>query len=197
LKVVWSPIDGILAISGTEEVQIRNTSNGALLKILHTSDYSPFDSAGIDWSPDGTKLVTANSGWLRIWNIDSGNILTSFSDGRNFESVAWSPDGNFIASTGGTDNDIAIGDVVSSELERTLRGHTGYISDLAWSTGGLASSSYDKTIRIWDVASGQTTEIIPTLNQVLSITWSPDGKMLAYGDGGLLKIARLQATDDG
>jgi WD40 repeat protein len=43
------------------------------------------------------------------------------------------------------------------KLVRTLRGHTGTIGRIAWSPDGrtLASPSHDKTIRIWDVETGE------------------------------------------
>src|SRR5215210_5390407 len=41
-------------------------------------------------------------------------------------------------------------------LRHVLRGHTGFITRIAWSPDGsyLASPSYDKTIRIWDAHDG-------------------------------------------
>lgn len=43
------------------------------------------------------------------------------------------------------------------KLVRTLRGHTGYIGRIAWSPDGrvLASPSKDRTIRLWDVETGE------------------------------------------
>lgn len=67
-------------------------------------------------------------------------------------------------------------------LRRILRGHTKTLNRIAWSPDGrlLASSSSDKTIRIWDVAHG---ECIVTLqghtDHVWSVDWSPDGSKLA------------------
>ena len=67
-------------------------------------------------------------------------------------------------------------------LRHTLRGHTDKISRIAWSPDGkkLASPSYDGTIRIWDVQTGQ---LIHTLeghsNGVMAVAWSPAGNVLA------------------
>jgi WD40 repeat protein len=67
-------------------------------------------------------------------------------------------------------------------LLQTLRGHVGWVNEIAWSPDGqtLASASVDKTIRLWEPQSGK---LLRTLGQhtdrILSVAWSPDGKTLA------------------
>ena len=66
----------------------------------------------------------------------------------------------------------------------TLRGHLGYVTSVAFSPDGkrLASASYDKTIKLWNLAAG--TELL-TLKGHSDVVWfvafSPDGKRLASG----------------
>ena len=64
------------------------------------------------------------------------------------------------------------------KLVRTLRGHTGWIGRIAWSPDGrtLASPSNDKTIRLWDVETGQCRRTLtgycgplPASNNVLLV----------------------------
>jgi hypothetical protein len=44
----------------------------------------------------------------------------------------------------------------------TLQGHTDDVTAVAWNSNGslLASGSFDQTIRIWDVASGQSVGLL-------------------------------------
>ncbi len=46
--------------------------------------------------------------------------------------------------------------------------------------GALASASYDRTVRLWDPASGKTVSTLTGhANAVNSVVFSPDGKLLA------------------
>src|ERR1051325_11024089 len=67
-------------------------------------------------------------------------------------------------------------------LRHVLRGHMNWIGRIAWSPDGsyLASSSEDKTIRIWDARNGACVRTLQGhTNSVNSVAWSPDGQRLA------------------
>jgi len=98
-------------------------------------------------------------------------------------SVAFSPDGRYIAS-GGRDNTIKLWDVESGRLVKTFKGHNDSVTSVAFSPGGkyIASGSRDKTIKLWSVRKGILIKTLKSsLWEVDSVTFSPDGKYIASG----------------
>ncbi|MGW7387067.1 WD40 repeat domain-containing protein [Streptomyces sp. NPDC054794] len=68
-------------------------------------------------------------------------------------SVAFSPDGRTLASSG-DDGVVRLWDVPTGHLRRTLTGHTNTVRSLAFSPDGrsLASAGDDKSIRLWPIS---------------------------------------------
>ncbi len=70
------------------------------------------------------------------------------------------------------------------KLVRTLRGHTGAIGCIAWSSDGrlLASPSTDGTIRLWDAETGECLSVLEGhKGRVNSAAFGPADRILASG----------------
>jgi WD40 repeat protein len=105
----------------------------------------------------------------RQWQHDSG-----------VRSVAFSADSRLLASAGGWDSTIKVWDVVSGQLQYTLK-HQGVIRSVTFSSNGqwLASGSSDKTVKVWNVTSKQLRYTLKHENKIASVAFSPDNKWLA------------------
>jgi WD40 repeat protein len=68
----------------------------------------------------------------------------------------------------------------------TLRGHSEYVSSVAFSQDGkrIASGSADRTIKIWDAEDGRQLMTLKGHSaKVVSVAFSPDGRKIASGGG--------------
>ena len=99
------------------------------------------------------------------------------------QALAFAPDGSTLASAGGAygiAGETILWDV-AGQTKRSLAGLADLVTCMAFSADGknLATASYDKTITLWEPATGRKREtFLGHAYPASSVAFSPDGSML-------------------
>jgi len=216
LCVAWSSNNKYLA-SGSEDktVRIWNIENGELVEVLKNHEYPV---TCVAWSQDNRYIASGSSGGkplkgflggivgetislikmrntIKIWDFTTREVIRELKGHTDkISSIAWSPNGKLLASSG-KDERIIIWDVQQGKIYRTLSanggfglltGYGGWVTSLSWNRDGrqIVGGLFSSVIKIWDI---QNRKIIRVLRDhksaVWSVAWSPDGKYIASGSG--------------
>ncbi len=103
-RVYFSTDDQYLLAVGHGAVKVYKVADWSLVQSLQTDQYVNFAS-GV-FSPDGQYVVGVGStkdvrGNIFVWEWKSGKLLKHFNHtGKKIESVAWHPNGKYIAHVG-------------------------------------------------------------------------------------------------
>jgi WD40 repeat protein len=205
--VVYSA-DGNRLASASDDgtVKVWDTQTG---EELFSSRIGRFDR--MEFSPDGKRLVTANSGpWqggqqgryfdvpcdVKVWDAETGQELLSL---KGFTGpsprLAFSPNGKRVAASRRYSNaqgpeergEIKVWDAQTGQELFTLRDTFGTVP---FSSDGkrLASSGGGGTVKVWDAQTGQEVFNLKAGGGIDSLAFSPDGHWLVSDPGGTVTI---------
>ncbi len=137
----------------------------------------------IAFNPDGKEIATISSNGPQIWSSTDHSLLKSLGDQWGAPIVAWSPDGQLLATQGPAFT-IRVWRVSTGQQIYALSGHSGSINSIAWSVDGnmLVSGSDDHTVRLWDTSSRTAKYILQGhKDQVTCVAISSDSQLIASG----------------
>ncbi|KAK9459185.1 WD40-repeat-containing domain protein [Lipomyces oligophaga] len=192
-SLVYSP-DGSKIITGADDGKIKvwDAHSGFALVTFtqHTASVT-----GLEFSKRGSHSVLFSSsldGSIRAWDLVRYRNFRTFTatERIQFSCVAVDPAGEVVCAGSLDSFEINLWSVQTGQLLDRLAGHEGPISCLSFADDGgtLASASWDKTVRIWDIFSRHgTAEPLEQQTDVLSIALRPDSKQVAVAtlDGQL------------
>lgn len=139
----------------------------------------------VQFAKKGQVLFSASlDGTVRAWDLIRFRNFRTFtaSERLQFNSLAVDPSGEVVCAGSMDSFEIQVWSVQTAQLLDTLAGHEGPISALAFGVENstLASASWDKTIRIWNIfGRSQQVEPFNIYSDVLSIAMRPDSKEVA------------------
>jgi WD40 repeat protein len=133
--------------------------------------------------PDGRQIAVGyESGSVRLIPFAAADEHRAFADAKdNPWAVAYSPDGKAFA-VAGADRTVRVYETESGKLLKELTGHKLAVTAVAFvNPGTVVSAGGDKTVMVWDVASGKPKELTGHALAVLAVATDPTGKVLLTG----------------
>ncbi|MBT4059640.1 MAG: hypothetical protein HOE69_04960 [Euryarchaeota archaeon] len=214
-EVAYSPDGTMIAVvigrsgnSGTNgEVQIYNSLNGSEIHSFNPASADRFYS--VDWSPDGSRILIGGRDDVWIYETTSWTVNRSINTNRGSNNaVAWSPDGNTIATCEaweGSGARVRLYEVVSG-LQNWKYDTSTTCNDIEFSPDGtqlVAAHTYYQSdgasLRIFKVDASAAT-IVDTMSgprpggctssgngnncgSIYGIGWHPDGDYIISAHG--------------
>ncbi|KAF3178301.1 hypothetical protein TWF788_007480 [Orbilia oligospora] len=147
---------------------IAVSSDGELVALdLHTSSSGDGDGDGDRYS-------------IVVWNTTTGDRLQRLQAGaESTKCLLFSPNDEMIASSWG--RKIRIWNTSTWKLLHVFQRHTAEVNQIAFAPDSktLASASHDRTVRVWDPATGILLQTLNSHSGLGGVAFSGDGKLLA------------------
>ncbi|KAF4618632.1 hypothetical protein D9613_010107 [Agrocybe pediades] len=180
----YAPDGQTIATGGDDgKVKVWSTYTGFCF-VTFTEHSAPISS--VAFAKQGSVLFSASlDGTVRAYDLIRYRNFRTFTSPSpvQFSCLAVDPSGEVVAA-GSTDSyEIFLWSVQTGKLLDIMAGHTGPVSSLAFSPTGanqLASVSWDKTMRVWNIF-GRSGAVEPfSLNSdALALAFRPDGREVA------------------
>jgi WD40 repeat protein len=217
---ISSPEHGVYTSkkNGEDRFKLYDSATGKLLGGLSVPENQDPKSRGI-FSPDGKFLMLAGNDEKgkeieRLFAVPSGKLLCQLPaidliPGASLRPLAFSSDGSMVALFGREDGQIRVFETATGKLRYSLGNAVKLLNlpapaNLAFSRDNtfLASwlnefphrSDSAPPIRVWDLATTKVHRELPLIggfNNGIHFAWSPDGRMLAIGQNGTIRLWEL------
>jgi WD40 repeat protein len=191
-------------VAGITQTQlwVWNALTGVKQKALKVQSNIFNSLENLAFSSDGTLVaVSVSNGSTQVWNVADWSLLHTVKNKAFMVmggSLAFSPDGQVLATTSLNSAKIWLWRVSDGALLHTLEGDSGNITSVAISPDSslLVAASEDKNVQLWRISDGTLQFVIQAHNQpVRSVAVSPNGAVLASGSDD--KTVKLWRISDG
>ena len=192
----FSP-DGTLFVTASSDLTLRIWDSSSCNTIKTLRGHENTVSSGKFCKPKGDRIVSASrDGSIRIWDVEQGYCLHTIYLGSDWVRCVIA-DGDIMVS-GGHDREVKM--FHGTELKHEFRGHDHVIECVVFAppssnrylagvsgqpklkdsekTLYFASSSRDKTIKLWSMKTGLIGTLVGHDNWVRAVVFHPEGRFL-------------------
>jgi WD40 repeat protein/beta-lactamase regulating signal transducer with metallopeptidase domain len=205
---------------------------GAALMLMMAGGQGGGSSFPVALAPNGQILAAAGNGQVQLWDVATGKELLRIAEpGSGLTGLLFSPDGRVLAGRA-SDGTLVLWTSDTGKEVRQIKPAPNPRQDaifvvvgsgdndapgMAFTPDGkiLAAAATDhkdqevvNSLKLWDLATGKELRriAVPGPAGVSAVAVTPDGKQLAYGNGGAIhlcelatgkEIRQLQAPDPG
>ncbi|KAF9272573.1 U5 small nuclear ribonucleoprotein, partial [Linnemannia elongata] len=150
----------------------------------------------IAFSPIGELIVSSSKDkTVRLWDTSNGQLISRLSGHSNrITTCVFSPDGLQIAS-GDVDGIIRLWEVTTNGSSSNTQQLVAQVRTLTYCHDGLCiiSDRVNGTIQRWDSFTGVSRSIsLPSAPDVYSVALSPNGRWLASGIKGNIRLSNVE-----
>ena len=189
--ITFSPDGRYLCVADPTKVGVLRSASWQMLwrvVLWEPDDAIMIWQVDVAWSPDGHLIaVPTKPGYdkaeYKLVLLDSATGRQVHALPVEAESVAFSPDGQLLAS-GHQSGAVRLWSMPDGHPLTILQGHTSRVNQVVFSPDGrvLASGSADGTVRLWSMPDGHLLAILQGhTSRVDQVVFSPDGRVLASG----------------
>jgi WD40 repeat protein len=192
--IAFSPDSKLLAAASNDNSIRLWDLTKKTSQVLYRHDHGAND---VTFSKDGRLLASVGSDLkVRLWDISQNKSMGVLPTGMEGYRLWFFPGDSRLAVVGQTAS-IEVLDL-NGKSERWA-GHSRGVSDIDFSADGteMVSSSFDGTLRFWDLAT-QTSRPLKMQNaKVAGVAFFPDGKkVVAGGSNNTLEFGEDSLTKD-
>ncbi|XP_012586613.1 PREDICTED: periodic tryptophan protein 2 homolog [Condylura cristata] len=183
VALAYSP-DGQYIVTGGDDGKVKVWSTLSGFCFVTFTEHSS-GVTGVAFAGTGYVVVTSSvDGTVRAFDLHRYRNFRTLTSPRptQFSCVAVDASGEIVSAGAQDSFEVFVWSMQTGRLLDVLSGHEGPISGLCFNPtrSVLASASWDRTVRLWDlVDSWRTTETLALTSDALAVTFRPDGAELA------------------